>query len=394
MMNSIVLLPLVALTLNQVEANRVNDVMTVTLNTSEPISVDRVKGMTGPQRMYVFINDTKSSAKTFDSQYGPIVAHTRTRYTKLEVPSGPGGRCLEPVIVEPTATGVRLRARCNDLAVATEPIVAPQAKTTDDQLRIALIPPKIDGNEEKAEVKERTTTEVESRNTQAVPSELGQGTSKKADVTVPMVMPSAPVPALHREMPTTQTPKMEGGFSLTLVMVLLAGLGVVAFVLARRRGTSGRMIHIVETASIGPKRSLVVANVSGRTMVLGVSEAGVTLLDTISHPVSEAQTEFNKKEVSSQEDTLPMSRLSSLKDKLLAGITGHKKMSALDRMDDENQPAQEEEKTESGLLGRLFSHRQNEQEEVVPTFQDVLDDSYEDQQLRQKLAAGVGGRVA
>jgi flagellar biogenesis protein FliO len=67
--------------------------------------------------------------------------------------------------------------------------------------------------------------------------------------------------------------------STVLVVLLLVGLGVAATIASRRRATRTRMIRIVETASIGPRRSLVVARIGGRTMVLGVSEAGVSLLD-------------------------------------------------------------------------------------------------------------------
>jgi hypothetical protein len=41
-----------------------------------------------------------------------------------------------------------------------------------------------------------------------------------------------------------------------------------------------KQIQILETASLGPKRSLVVARVGEETLVLGTSEAGITLLKT------------------------------------------------------------------------------------------------------------------
>src|SRR5262249_24065065 len=66
-----------------------------------------------------------------------------------------------------------------------------------------------------------------------------------------------------------------GSGSSTFVLAgLLAALGVGAFLYARRRQARTGFIKIVETASLGPKRSLVVAQVNGETLVLGSSEAG------------------------------------------------------------------------------------------------------------------------
>jgi hypothetical protein len=57
-------------------------------------------------------------------------------------------------------------------------------------------------------------------------------------------------------------------------------LAVAAYALARRRKGAAvdRHIQIVETASLGPKRTLVMARIGGETLLLGTSEAGITLL--------------------------------------------------------------------------------------------------------------------
>jgi hypothetical protein len=60
--------------------------------------------------------------------------------------------------------------------------------------------------------------------------------------------------------------------------LLLAALAAAALVLARRRRGAPRMIQIVETASLGPKRSLVVARVGDELLLLGSSEGGIALL--------------------------------------------------------------------------------------------------------------------
>jgi flagellar biogenesis protein FliO len=62
--------------------------------------------------------------------------------------------------------------------------------------------------------------------------------------------------------------------------LLLAGLAVAALVMARRRGRIPRLVEIVESASLGPRRSLVVARLGDEILLLGSSEGGVTLLST------------------------------------------------------------------------------------------------------------------
>ena len=75
--------------------------------------------------------------------------------------------------------------------------------------------------------------------------------------------------------------KVETSFSaqnLVAPGLAMAGLAALAFTLKRRKQLSGGSIHIVEAASLGEKRSLVIADVLGERLVLGVSEAGVTVL--------------------------------------------------------------------------------------------------------------------
>src|SRR5439155_20269481 len=72
-----------------------------------------------------------------------------------------------------------------------------------------------------------------------------------------------------------------GNGGMLLAGVLLAGLAFAAFHFTRRRAAASRYIQIVESASLGPKRSIVVARVGESTMILGSSEAGITLLKAL-----------------------------------------------------------------------------------------------------------------
>ena len=59
------------------------------------------------------------------------------------------------------------------------------------------------------------------------------------------------------------------------------GLGLVGGVLiwrGRKRQKMPRLVRVVESVSLGPKRALVVAEVQGEKVVLGTSEAGISVL--------------------------------------------------------------------------------------------------------------------
>lgn len=66
--------------------------------------------------------------------------------------------------------------------------------------------------------------------------------------------------------------------SLVAPGLALAGLAALAFALTRRKPLGAGSIHVVEARSLGEKRSLVIADVLGERLVLGVSEAGITVL--------------------------------------------------------------------------------------------------------------------
>lgn len=72
-------------------------------------------------------------------------------------------------------------------------------------------------------------------------------------------------------------------------LVLLV-LGALALFFSRRRRGLVRRMEVLETMSLGPRRSLCLARVDGRTLVLGVSEAGVQLLTSHDSPAPATDT--------------------------------------------------------------------------------------------------------
>ena len=61
-------------------------------------------------------------------------------------------------------------------------------------------------------------------------------------------------------------------------LLAVGGLAAAAALAARRRQAQPRRLQVVETHALGPKRSLVLARLGEELLLLGCSEAGVTLL--------------------------------------------------------------------------------------------------------------------
>jgi flagellar biogenesis protein FliO len=167
-----------------------------------------------------------------------------------------------------------------------------------------------------------------------------------------------------------------------MAVVLLAGLAIAGVVFARRRTARPRMIKIVETASIGPRRSLVIANVGGRTMVLGVSEAGVALLDAQIAAIAPEAANAQPASLGDESDVVSEQSVAGLRALAQAQSQGDEPTST------------SETKNESSLLSRLFHHQTAPLASSSREFEDLLSESLEDQELRRKLSLGLSGRVA
>jgi flagellar biogenesis protein FliO len=150
--------------------------------------------------------------------------------------------------------------------------------------------------------------------------------------------------------------------ALAAPALLLAGLGAAAYVLRRRRRPASRRVQVLETTSLGPKRSLVLARFEDELLLLGASEAGIQLLH---HRPSLAPAAEEAQEL----EPAP--------------------------------PARETPAGLAGLVTRLRSVRPAVRQAQGgrghaaqgPEFDALLAESAEDQELRRKLARGQGGSV-
>jgi flagellar biogenesis protein FliO len=184
----------------------------------------------------------------------------------------------------------------------------------------------------------------------------------EAPVLVPAAVAAALPAASAAATPALTLPR-SGGLGLGALAapaVLLAGLGVALF-LARRKARPGRLVQVLETTSLGPKRSLVLARLGDEVLLLGSSEAGITLL--------RSQAAAPAREGAAVTEPEPES-------------TGRSRFLSAVRAEP---PA-----ALAGLVSRL---RRTRAPAASPGFESLLTESAEDQDLRRKLARGQSGSV-
>ncbi len=175
-----------------------------------------------------------------------------------------------------------------------------------------------------------------------------------------------------------------GPLAAGLVLALLAAA---AFVLARRRRGVPRLVEILESASLGPKRSLVVARLGGEILLLGSSEGGISLLSSrpaeglvpapAPKPVS-APADSRRADEPGPRATLAASHATELDPP--SGLRGLLHRAA----------------ARAGLLARGSRGRPAPPAAEAGRragFESLLAESVEDVELRRKLAAGGVGHV-
>jgi flagellar biogenesis protein FliO len=418
MLTQLALLPLAAVTVTGVTSETQEGDVIVEVATSEPVPARVARPMVGHRLAYIFVDDATPTRELFENGDHPVVARARARYTKLEVPIDPGMHCHEPAAVATLPSGLRVQFPCGSntgaaatmegqgtrAPVARREIKPPGRSASRDLLQAALaLPDEMPfaaktGSEEdenpagKPPAVEKPRPDLEGAALPAAktaapaaagaalakPSEpLGHDgkaatmpSAKSALAAAPTAAPG-PVAAVHSApaSPTVASARRSG---LSLVLAILALVAVAGGVLAltRRRARRQGLIHILETAAIGPKRALLVARVNGQIMVLGASEAGIALLA----PLKGA----SEPSVAAGMGSPPV--LHEAPDELALAKAAE---------------AAPEPEGEIGMLSRLFRLRPQESSaRDTAAFRELLDESYEDQELRDKLAQGLAGKVS
>ena len=359
--------------------------LSIEVVTSEPVPEHDVRSKLTGDSLVLYVQGAvvERNRRVFARPDGRAVnAFPRAEYTKFAVPFGPEQTCAGEIAIEVKENRVRASVGCSD---RVDKAVAQSVREPGHPWRSPPARPPTEAEVAKPEPIAARAQFAGAPSPAASAPPPVEPSPPAAPAAAPVPAPPAPpapspappapilaaVPApLPALAPTVRTPPVSepgsrsGGFGGTapvLVAMLLAAASI--FLIWRRRRQHGLgLIRILESASLGPKRSLVVAQIGGQKLILGASEAGITLLSPIGSSLSQADGE----------------------DPTLVNETG---------------PGPAE--GEKGLLARLFSRRREEQflpEEEGPStmaedFRDLLEENIEDEELRRRLQAGAGGRT-
>ena len=197
--------------------------------------------------------------------------------------------------------------------------------------------------------------------------------------------PASPAPTASAVTAAATAPSSPGelsdaGPSLAAPLAVLALLGATALYLKRRSAPArGRALRVLETTSLGPRRQLVLAEVHGEWLLLGSSEAGLTLLRSgaaSAPPVAASEPEPLPVPLAAPLDAAGM----------MAAVLPFRPRTA------EQPPRVHQERMPWLSMWQRIRGPQ-EPSAPAPSFEQVLEESAEDELLRRKLQAGLRGQV-
>jgi flagellar biogenesis protein FliO len=285
--------------------------MEVSIETSGPVEAGDVRTKLHGRHLVVYIDGAlvRPDRTHLGTAERPIAGFLRGNYAKLEIPFPADKNCAGPIAVRTQAEGLSARIACED---ASPTGASPTSAST--RSAAAASPPA-----PRAANRGLPAT--------AAPSPALLIAKPAASVPGPGAAKPEPAVAEPRPSPRSLTP------IVAVLLVLVAGAG--ALVWSRGRVRLDKQIRIIETASLGPKRSLILAEVGGAALVIGASEAGITLLSTTAAPA----------------------------------------------------PAISFATNQSSELARLFGGRTSAPPGDDATFESIFDESFEDLELRQRLTS-------
>jgi flagellar biogenesis protein FliO len=385
-MMTLSLLPLLALagnvTIDGVSAAAAGNKLTVEVKTSAPVETGdvRSKFVGGMMQLYLDGGHARGDRRTFKSGEFDASVLKRNGYVKVEVPLSAELECEGPVAVAAGESGFTASMRCAGLGNTIEEPV---------EEKVAAEPA-----HEAAPVKaaEKTTTPAPTVERTAEPSAPAAPAPKAEAKPEPVKVAEAPAAAVAAPPAAIAT-----GSSPAMMMpaIVLIGLGVAAYYFKKRQTKKSSLIEILETAQIGPKRQLVVARVNGETMVLGSSEAGITCL-TGMHRLPTMGSEGTMSSIFQVE---PMQVAAS---QALPPPLPPRRDQFVPFDPAPAQGSGNEFVDEGGILTRLFRARGQEKPQGQEKFENIelhefdnlLQESVADQDLRRKLSAGFRGKVS
>lgn len=419
--------------ISEVKATRESGHLRVEVRGDGGIDPETARTRIDEGSLYLFLGGTRVKADNrawnLDLGVGQIRAHRHRTETELDVPLV-GNGCSGPVELQGTSTGMIALVGCEGAvpqpsarshraapetkaaapvegkpAAETKPAVAKPTADAKDVSKAAApslnalvaLPPSDEAppvkaasvlpvaGETEAPAKKTRTAEGEATEKPEKPASAAE-TSADAKPAV-----SGLTAAKQDDLGASGSNRAGLGIGkMAMPVMLLAGVAVAAYLFTRRkRAAAHRQIEILESASLGPKRSLIVARVGEETLFLGASEAGITLLKSSG---SAAQA------VPAAAGEAP--RAASPANELEQSLTD-----ALADVPEPSAPVAAATpasfRSIEGGLATLFgrgaasipARPETRETRGNARFDEILEDSLEDQELRRKLAAGMSARV-
>lgn len=362
---------------------------TLQIEGEAPLEASQVKGRVDGRRVTVdvFGARVRKDKRTFGQGDGAVRAYRHRDRVELEGRL-PDGDCEARVNIAAGPSGrVLARVSCPGVSrvVSAPPVVSAPAEVKiapeQEALRqaVALAAPVPEESPQAMRAAPPSAAQKDPAPSPATGAPAVPTATEAASSSAPApggTNATAPRPEVSSTTQTLDAPSLWGSALGALLPVGV--LGLIAFFglkLARKRRGFGRHVHIVETTPLGPKRALIVVRVGNETLLLGASEAGISLIqvrpsEALVGEAVEAEAPRSVEAVASTwTDTLVVP-----------------------------EPlAEPETPGQVKLLSRLFRKRRQDIPEAWP-FANVLDaslleESIEDRELREKLAMGMEARI-
>jgi flagellar biogenesis protein FliO len=349
--------------LSDISATRDATSLSVTIASASPLAVEAARGEVREKSLRILVLGATlpQPERLFRNGRQTLRARRYRGEVVIEVPIDARIECRGPVQMASTPLGLRASAACGERGA--------MAKEKVELESLLALPAAGDVTPKTPEVTavEGALAPAPKENAQAIA--MGSSPSVSPAPALDTVAKSPAVPAEPAPIEQADSSKatigeaVAGPRNLVVPAIVLAALGGAALFFSRRRARGIRMLEIVETASLGPRRSLVVARVGGETLLIASGESGISLLSVIQAGAVAA---------------IPRSSLAS----------------AIPPPVSSPRPAPQKADlgvSQAGLLARMLGSRPKI---AATSFDALLAESAEDQELRQKLAAGMVGRVA
>jgi flagellar biogenesis protein FliO len=335
--------------------------------------------------------------RTFGEGESAIRALPRATYSKLEVPLPANTTCAGPASIDVDETIVRVGMACGTGGGSAGKVGETAQRRPDRRPEAlaarleAMSPP----------VKAVSAPKAAEPAKAAPPLPVIEATPPPA--ASPVITPVVKDKEIHAAIPEVKPLPAERTSPFVIVGALSA-MGIAGYLLwRRRRDQQFGMIRILETASLGPKRALIVAEIDGEKMILGTSEAGISVLTPA------PRSPWNEHTVGGTRIPMPPDMGEATLTDQHIGPRGYA-MAAAGALGGGGAVAMAADRAvavednEGGLLARLFRRRDVEIEvteaeeeplgNMEDEFRDLLADSIEDEDLRRRLQAGLGGRTS